>query len=55
MERYVSSVVVVKKEVKTSDEVRIGHQNKAIEKYNLKSKEFREKGNIIFSKLNEIL
>ena len=54
VERYVSSIVVVKKEVKSSDEVRVDHQNKAIEKYNLKSKDFRLKGNIIFSRLNEI-
>ena len=54
VERYVSGIAVVKKEVKSSDEVRVDHQNKAIEKYNLKSKIYREKGNIIFSKLNEI-
>ena len=54
VEKYISSIVVVKKEVKSSDEVRLSHQNKAIEKYNLKSKEFSEKGRIIFSKLNEI-
>ena len=54
VERYISSIVEVKKEVKSSDEVRIDHQNKAIEKYNLKSKDFREKGNIVFSRLNEI-
>ena len=54
VEKYISSIVVVKKEVKSSDEVRIGHQNKAIEKYNLKSKEFSEKGSIIFSQLNKI-
>jgi len=54
IERYISSIVVVKKEVKSSDEVRIDHQNKAIEKYNLKSKEYRVKGSIIFSQLNEI-
>ena len=54
VENYISSIAVVKKEVKSSDEVRIDHQNKAIEKYNLKSKEFREKGGIVFSKLNEI-
>ncbi|MDE0742171.1 MAG: NFACT family protein [Candidatus Poseidoniia archaeon] len=54
VERYISSIVAVKKEVKSSDEVRIDHQNKAIEKYNLKSKDFREKGNIVFSRLNEI-
>ena len=54
VEKYISGIVEVKKEVKSSDEVRIDHQNKAIEKYNLKSKEFSEKGRIIFSKLNEI-
>ena len=54
VERYISSIVEVKKEVKSSDEVRVDHQNKAIEKYNLKSKDFREKGNIVFSRLNEI-
>ena len=54
VERYISSIVVVEKEVKSSDEVRLDHQNKAIEKYKLKSKDFREKGNIIFSRLNEI-
>ena len=54
VERYVSSIVVVKKVVKSSDEVRIDHQNKAIEKYILKSKDFREKGNTVFSRLNEI-
>ena len=54
VESYVSNIVVVKKEAKSSDEVRVGHQNKAIEKYNLRSKEYREKGNTIFSKLNEI-
>ena len=54
VEEYISSIVVVKKEIKSPDEVRVNHQNKAIEKYNLKSGEFREKGNIIFSKLNEI-
>ena len=54
VESYLSSIVVVKKEVKSSDEVRVNHQTKAIEKYNLKSKEFKEKGNIIFSKLNDI-
>ena len=54
VENYVSNIVVVKKEAKSSDEVRVGHQNKAIEKYNLRSKEYREKGNTIFSKLNEI-
>ena len=54
VERYISSIVAVKKEVKSSDEVRIDHQNKAIEKYTLKSKDFREKGNIVFSRLNEI-
>ena len=54
VEKYISSIAVVKKEVKSSDEVRIDHQNKAIEKYNLKSKEFREKGGIVFSKLIEI-
>ena len=54
VEKYISGIVEVKKEVKNSDEVRIEHQNKAIEKYNLKSKEFSEKGRIIFSKLNEI-
>lgn len=54
VEKYVSGIVVVKRESKSTDEVRIEHQNKAIEKYNLKSEEFRHKGNIIFSKLNEI-
>ncbi len=54
VERYVSSIVVVKKEVKSPDEVRVAHQNKAIEKYNLKSKDFREKGDVIFSNLSEI-
>ncbi|OIR20848.1 MAG: hypothetical protein BD935_04435 [Marine Group III euryarchaeote CG-Epi1] len=54
VEKYISSIVVVKKEIKSPDEVRVDHQNKAIEKYNLKSVEFREKGNIVFSKLNEI-
>ena len=54
VERYISSIVVVKKEVKSSDEVRVDHQNKAIEKFNLKSKDFREKGNVVFSRLNEI-
>ena len=54
VERYISGIVVVKKEIKSPDEVRVDHQNKAIEKYNLKSVEFREKGNIVFSKLNEI-
>ena len=54
VEKYISGIVEVKKEVKNSDEVRIEHQNKAIEKYNLKSKEFSEKGRIVFSKLNEI-
>ena len=54
VESFVSNIVVVKKEAKSSDEVRVGHQNKAIEKYNLRSKEYREKGNTIFSKLNEI-
>ena len=46
--------MVIKKEIKSPDEVRVDHQNKAIEKYNLKSVEFREKGNIVFSKLYEI-
>ena len=54
VESYVSNIVVVKKEVKSSDEVRVDYQNKAIEKYNLRSKEYSEKGNIIFSNLNEI-
>ena len=54
VESFVSNIVVVKKEVKSSDEVRVDYQNKAIEKYNLRSEEYREKGNIIFSKLNEI-
>ena len=54
VEKYISGIVEVKKEVKSSDEVRIDHQNKAIEKYNLKSKEFSEKGRIVFSNLNEI-
>ena len=54
IEDYISNLEPVKKEVKSSDEVRVDHQNKAIEKYNLKSKIYREKGNIIFSKLNEI-
>jgi len=54
VEKYISSIIEVKKEIKSSDEVRVEHQNKAIEKYNAKSKIYREKGNIIFSKLNEI-
>ena len=54
IEDYISNLEPVKKEVKSSEQVRIVHQNKAIEKYNLKSKNYREKGNIIFSKLNEI-
>ena len=54
IEDYISDLEPVKKEVKSSDQVRVDHQNKAIEKYNLKSKSYREKGNIIFSKLNEI-
>ncbi len=54
VESFVSNIVVVKKEVKSSDEVRVDYQNKAIEKYNLRSKEYSEKGNIIFSNLNEI-
>ena len=54
VESYVSSIVVAKKEVKSSDEVRVDHQNRAIEKYNVKSKVYRQKGNLIFSKLNEI-
>ena len=54
VEKYISSIVVVKKEVKSSDEVRVDHQNKAIEKYNFKSEEFKKKGNLVFSKLNEI-
>ena len=54
VEEYVSSIVITKKETKSPDEVRVDHQTKAIDKYNLKSKEFREKGKIIFSKLSEI-
>ncbi len=54
IEDYTSNLEPVKKEVKSSDEVRVDHQTKAIEKYNVKSKLYREKGNIIFSKLNEI-
>ena len=54
VESYVNSIVVVKKEVKSSDQVRVDHQTKAIEKYNSKSKIYREKGKIIFSNLNEI-
>ena len=54
IEDYISNLEPVKKEVKSSDQVRVDHQNKAIEKYNVKSKIYREKGNIIFSKLNEI-
>ncbi len=54
IEKYISSIVVAKKQVKSSDEVRVDHQNKAIEKYNLKSKDFRKKGGIVFSNLNEI-
>ena len=54
IEDYISNLKPVKKEVKSSDQVRVDHQNKAIEKYNVKSKMYREKGNIIFSKLNEI-
>ena len=54
IEAYISNLEPVKKEVKSSDQVRVDHQNKAIEKYNLKSRIYREKGNIIFSKLNEI-
>jgi len=54
IEDYISNLEPVKKEVKSSDQVRIDHQNKAIEKYNLKSKDYREKASIIFSKLNEI-
>ena len=40
VENYVSNIIVVKKEVKSSDEVRVDYQNKAIEKYNLRSKEY---------------
>jgi len=54
IEDYISKLEPVVKEVKTSDQVRVDHQNKAIEKYIVKSKVYREKGNIIFSKLNEI-
>ena len=54
IEDYISKLEPVEKEVKTSDQVRVDHQNKAIEKYIVKSKVYREKGNIIFSKLNEI-
>ena len=54
IEDYTSNLEPVKKEVKSSDEVRVDHQTKAIEKYNAKSKIYREKGNLIFSKLNEI-
>jgi len=54
IENYISQLEPVKKEVKTSDQVRVDHQNKAIEKYIVKSKVYREKGNIIFSKLSEI-
>ena len=54
IEDYISNLKPVKKEVKSSDQVRVDHQNKAIVKYNVKSKVYREKGNIIFSKLNEI-
>ena len=54
IEDYISNLEPVKKEVKSSDQVRVDHQTKAIEKYNVKSKVYREKGNIIFSKLNEI-
>ena len=54
IEDYISNLEPVKKEVKSSDQVRIDHQNKAIEKYNLKSKDYREKASIIFSKLNKI-
>ena len=54
VEEYVSSIVITKKETKSPDEVRVDHQTKAIDKYNLKSREFREKGKIIFSKLSEI-
>ena len=54
IEDYISNLEPVKKEVKSSDQVRVDHQNKAIVKYNVKSKVYREKGNIIFSKLNEI-
>ena len=54
IEDYISNLEPVKKEVKSSDEVRVDHQTKAIEKYNVKSKIYREKGNMIFSKLNEI-
>ena len=48
VEKYVSGIVVVKKESKSTDEVRIEHQNKAIEKYKLKSEDFRQK-EILFS------
>ena len=54
VEEYVSSIMITKKETKSPDEVRVDHQTKAIDKYNLKSKELREKGKIIFSKLSEI-
>ena len=54
IEDYISNLEPVKKEVKSSDQVRVDYQTKAIEKYNVKSKVYREKGNIIFSKLNEI-
>ena len=54
VETYVNSIVVVKKEVKSSDQLRVEHQIKAIKKYNSKSKIYRAKGNIIFSKLSEI-
>ena len=54
IEDYISNLEPVKKVAKSSDEVRVDHQNKAIEKYNIKSKIYREKGNVIFSKLNEI-
>ena len=54
IEDYISNLEPVKKVAKSSDEVRVDHQNKAIEKYNIKSKLYREKGNVIFSKLNEI-
>ena len=54
IEDYISKLEPVEKEVKTSDQVRVDHQNKAIEKYVVKSNVYREKGNIIFSKLNEI-
>jgi len=54
VEDYISNLETAKKEVKSSDQVRVDHQNKAIEKYNVKSKIYREKGNIIFSRLTAI-